>query len=136
MANVSYYEKVNDFCDRLRQRRVNGSLAAAKGTAELMRQLVTSSKLNDPRNMLTEVRKVGNIIQAAKPIGEFYIFLPWHLSKLIYSRKPRWLFAYFFVSCSLHRACHWQHCTKGDAHHPTRDGRRSRRRRCQHQWTF
>ncbi|KAL4530222.1 hypothetical protein Ndes2526B_g04973 [Nannochloris sp. 'desiccata'] len=68
MANVGYYEKVNDFCDRLRQRRVNGSLAAAKGTAELMRQLVTSSKLNDPRNMLTEVRKVGNIIQAAKPI--------------------------------------------------------------------
>ena len=70
MANVSYYEKVNDFCDRLRQRRVNGSLAA-KGTAELMRQLVTSSKLSDPHVMLTEVRKVGNIIQAAKPIGEF-----------------------------------------------------------------
>lgn len=69
MASFSYYEKVNDFCDRLRQRRVDGSLAAAKGTAELMRQLVTSSKLNDPRNMLIEVRKVGNIIQAAKPIG-------------------------------------------------------------------
>ena len=73
MANAAYYEKVNDFCDRLRQRRVNGSLAAAKGTAELMRQLVTSSRLNDPRTMLTEVRKVGNIIQAAKPIGEFYL---------------------------------------------------------------
>jgi translation initiation factor 2B subunit (eIF-2B alpha/beta/delta family) len=69
MANAAYYEKVNDFCDRLRQRCVDGSLAAAKGTAELMRQLVTSSRLNDPHNMLTEVRKVGNIIQAAKPIG-------------------------------------------------------------------
>lgn len=69
MAGQAYYDKVNDFCDRLRQRRVDGSLAAAKGTAELMRQLVTSSKLNDPHSMLDEVRRVGNLIQLAKPIG-------------------------------------------------------------------
>ena len=70
MPGQVYYEKVNDFCDRLRQRRVNGSLAAAKGTAELMRQLVTSSKMSDPHIMLTKVREVGNQIQEAKPIGE------------------------------------------------------------------
>ena len=77
MATTAFYAKVEDFCDRLRQRRVNGSLAAAKGTAELMRQLVTSSKLNDPHTMLSEVRKVGTIIQAAKPIGTLVI-LPTH----------------------------------------------------------
>lgn len=70
MPGQAYYDKVNDFCDRLRQRRVNGSLAAAKGTAELMRQLVTSSKMSDPHTMLAKVREVGNHIQAAKPIGK------------------------------------------------------------------
>ena len=72
---MAYYEKVSDFCDRLRQRRINGSLATAKGTAELMRQLVTSSRLSDPHVMLDEVRKVGNIIQDAKPIGKRVFFL-------------------------------------------------------------
>lgn len=74
MANQAYYDKVNDFCDKLRQRRIDGSLAAAKGTAELMRQLVTSSRLNDPHYMLEEVRRVGAQIQSAKPIGEKYSY--------------------------------------------------------------
>jgi len=69
MAGQGYYDKVNDFCDKLRQRRIGGSLAAAKGTAELLRQLVTSSRLNNPQIMLDEVRDVGIQIQSAKPIG-------------------------------------------------------------------
>ena len=69
MASAAYHGKVNDFCDRLRQRRVEGSLAAAKGTAELLRQLLTSSRLADPHSMLEEVRSVGVKIQSAKPIG-------------------------------------------------------------------
>lgn len=76
MLGQAYYAKVDDFCNRLRQRSVNGSLAAAKGTAELMRQLVTSSKLNDPHAMLGEVRSVGLTIQAAKPIGECRAWAP------------------------------------------------------------
>lgn len=71
MASQNYYDKVNEFCDKLRQRRIGGSLAAAKGTAELLRQLVTSSRLSDPHVMLEEVRDVGVQIQSAKPIGEF-----------------------------------------------------------------
>ena len=69
MAGLSFSDKVNDFCDQLRQRRVNGSLAAAKGTAELMRILITSSRYNEPYSLLDEVRNVGNQIQSAKPIG-------------------------------------------------------------------
>ena len=69
MAGQGYYDKVNDFCDKLRQRRIVGSLSAAKGTAELMRQLVTSSRLSDPHALLEEVRSVGIHIQSAKPIG-------------------------------------------------------------------
>ena len=63
-------DKVDDLCDRLRERRVEGSLPAAKGTAELLRQLVTSSRLQDPHAMLAEVRRVGMKIQSSKPIGE------------------------------------------------------------------
>lgn len=62
-------DRVEDFCDKLRQRRIEASLDAAKGTAELMRQLVTSGKLPDPQSLLAEVKNVGLRIQAAKPIG-------------------------------------------------------------------
>lgn len=64
-----FNDKVEALCRRLTDRRIDGSLAAAKGTAELLRQLVTSSRLNTPEVMLAEVKRVGLRIQAAKPIG-------------------------------------------------------------------
>ncbi|KFM25765.1 Translation initiation factor eIF-2B subunit beta, partial [Auxenochlorella protothecoides] len=50
-----------------RQRKVETSLDAAKGTAELLRQLVTSSRLSDPQSLLDEVKRVGLTLQAAQP---------------------------------------------------------------------
>ena len=69
MAALPYNDRVEAFCRRLTDRRIDGSLAAAKGTAELLRQLVTSSRLNTPEALLTEVKRVGLRMQAAKPIG-------------------------------------------------------------------
>lgn len=68
-APSAFSDRVENFCRRLTDRRIDGSLAAAKGTAELLRQLVTSSRLNTPEVMLAEVKRVGLRIQAAKPIG-------------------------------------------------------------------
>ncbi|KAI7838442.1 hypothetical protein COHA_007705 [Chlorella ohadii] len=68
MASQPMNERVEAFCRRLTDRRIDGSLAAAKGTAELLRQLITSSRLNTPELMLGEVKRVGLRIQAAKPI--------------------------------------------------------------------
>lgn len=60
---------MQDFATRLRQRKVETSLDAAKGTAELLRQLVTSSRLSDPQSLLDEVKRVGLTLQAAQPTG-------------------------------------------------------------------
>lgn len=65
-----FNDRVEAFCRRLTDRRIDGTLAAAKGTAELLRQLITSSRLNTPELLLSEVKRVGLRIQAAKPIGE------------------------------------------------------------------
>ncbi|KAL6770939.1 hypothetical protein ACKKBF_B33300 [Auxenochlorella protothecoides x Auxenochlorella symbiontica] len=67
MATQGYYDRVQDFATRLRQRKVETSLDAAKGTAELLRQLVTSSRLSDPQSLLDEVKRVGLTLQAAQP---------------------------------------------------------------------
>ncbi|KAI3425022.1 hypothetical protein D9Q98_008403 [Chlorella vulgaris] len=64
----SFNDRVEAFRCRLVDRRINSSLAAAKGTAELLRQLVTMSRLNTPELLLAEVKKVGLRIQSAKPI--------------------------------------------------------------------
>jgi len=71
MIGQSYYDKVNEFCDKLRQRRVIGSYAAAKGTADLLRQLASSAKAQSAQMLLEEVRSVGVRIQSARPIGTF-----------------------------------------------------------------
>eukprot|EP00887_Chlorella_sp_A99_P005916 scaffold29.g5916.t1 len=68
MASQSYMERVEELCRELRARRVSGSLEAAKRTAELLRQLVTSSRLTDPQSLLEEVKRIGVKIQLAKPI--------------------------------------------------------------------
>lgn len=70
MVQRTYSYKVEEFCDSLRQRRIENSLAAAKGTAELLRQVIASSRMSEPKGMLEEVRNVGIKIQSAKPIGK------------------------------------------------------------------
>lgn len=70
MATQAYLERVEELCRELRARRIEGSLDAAKRTAELLRQLVTSQRLTDPQSLLEEVKSVGVRIQSAKPIGE------------------------------------------------------------------
>jgi translation initiation factor eIF-2B subunit beta len=67
MAGHGFADRLADFCDRLRTRRVDGSLGAAKGTAELLRQLVASSRRADPRALLEDIRAAGVAIQLAKP---------------------------------------------------------------------
>lgn len=62
-------DRIESFCESLRQRKIGGSLAAARGTAEILRQLITSARLTDPQQMLDEVRSVGTRIQASNPIG-------------------------------------------------------------------
>lgn len=70
MASQGFYDRVEEFATKLRHRRVAGSLEAAKGTAELLRQLVTSSRLVDPQVLLDEVKDVGATLQSAEPTGE------------------------------------------------------------------
>lgn len=69
MMSQGFYDRVEDFAIKLRQRRVGGSIEAATGTAELLRQLVTSSKVNDPQALIDEVRIVGATLQSAQPAG-------------------------------------------------------------------
>jgi translation initiation factor eIF-2B subunit beta len=64
-----FTEKVNDFCEKLRQKRIVGSFAAAKGTVDLLKQIVSSSKATTAQQLLEEVRTVGVRIQSARPIG-------------------------------------------------------------------
>lgn len=68
-GHSGFIEIVNHFCEKLKQRRVSGSYAAAKGTVELLKQLISSSKVTNPQQLLEEVRIVGVRIQSARPIG-------------------------------------------------------------------
>lgn len=117
---------MEDFCDKLRERHIEASLDAAKGTAELLRQLVTSQRLPDPQSLLAEVKSVGLRIQAAKPIGA----VPWPgagtctyypprrhvLPRLAHlASQPAQVYPVLAPHC---RACDRQHCAAGDAHHP------------------
>ena len=68
-GHSGFIEKVNDFCEKLKQRRISGSYAAAKGTVDLLKQLISSTKVTNPQQLLEEVRTVGVRIQSARPIG-------------------------------------------------------------------
>ena len=63
-------DRIQDVIDKLRQRRIPSGIEAAKGTADLMRSLVTSSRLADPQSLLDEVKSVGIQLQLANPSGE------------------------------------------------------------------
>lgn len=72
MASKAFHDRVQDYATKLRERRVVTSLDAAKGTAELLRQLVTSSRMTDAQSLLDEVKNVGSILQAANPTGKCF----------------------------------------------------------------
>lgn len=74
----AFFEKVNDFCDKLRQRRIHGNYAIAKGTVEILKQLVASTKGSNVQSLLEEVRSVGVRIQSARPIGESFLLIAHH----------------------------------------------------------
>ncbi len=64
-----FQDVVDDFCTLLRRRQLQGSLASAKKTAELMRSLITTQRHADAQAFVDDVRSVGTRVQAAKPLG-------------------------------------------------------------------
>ena len=62
-------DAVEDFIAQLRRRQVEGSLATAKRTAEILRLLLTSKRHASAQALLDDVRRVGSRLQAAKPSG-------------------------------------------------------------------
>ena len=63
-------DAADEFIAELRQRHIEGSLATAKRTAEILRLVITKSRHAMPDALLDDVRTVGTRLQAAKPLGE------------------------------------------------------------------
>lgn len=66
---MSVHDQLDEFCTLLRHRKVEGSLATGRRTAELLRIFVSSCRHSDAIALVEDVRSVGNKLQAAKPIG-------------------------------------------------------------------
>ena len=66
---MSVHDQLDEFCTLLRHRKVEGSLATGRRTAELLRIFVSSCRHSDAVALVEDVRSVGNKLQAAKPIG-------------------------------------------------------------------
>ena len=66
---MSVHDQLEEFCTLLRHRKVEGSLATGRRTAELLRIFVSSCRHSDAVALVEDVRSVGNKLQAAKPIG-------------------------------------------------------------------
>ena len=75
-ANTALAEKAEVLCLKLKQGQVKGSYAAAKGTVDLLKQLVSSTKVRSAQELLEEVRAVGVKVQEARPIGTHLGFRP------------------------------------------------------------
>lgn len=76
-------QEVEDVCQRLRRRQLEGALPCAKATAELLRTLVTSRRHPDASALLDDVKSTGIKVQDAKPLGSSPSPLPpssFHLS--------------------------------------------------------
>ena len=63
------HDQLDEFCTLLRRRKVEGSLATGRRTAELLRIFISTSRHSDALALVEDVRSVGNRLQAAKPIG-------------------------------------------------------------------
>ncbi|RRT68499.1 hypothetical protein BHE74_00044480 [Ensete ventricosum] len=64
---------VTDFVLKLKRRKIEGSQATAKQTAELLRQVVSQQRMpytNQASVLIDAVRAVGEQLIAANPIGE------------------------------------------------------------------
>lgn len=71
-------QEVEDICQRLRRRQLEGALPCAKATAEVLRTLVTSRRHPDAQALLDDVKSTGIKIQDAKPLGANPCPLPLH----------------------------------------------------------
>lgn len=69
-----FSQDVEDLCQRLRRRQLEGALPCAKATAEILRTLVTSRRHPDAQALVDDVKSTGIKIQEAKPLGH----LPLH----------------------------------------------------------
>lgn len=66
---MSVHDQLDEFCTLLRHRKIEGSLATGRRTAELLRIFISTSRYSDALTLMEDVRSVGNKLQAAKPIG-------------------------------------------------------------------
>ena len=57
-------KKAEILSGKLKTRQIVGSYAAAKGTVDLLKQLVSSSKAKSAQELLDEVRAVGVRLQS------------------------------------------------------------------------
>ncbi|KAK8930657.1 hypothetical protein KSP39_PZI016171 [Platanthera zijinensis] len=70
---------VNDFVLKLKRRKIEGSQATARQTAELLRAVVSHQRLpytNQALALLDVVRVVGEQLIAANPVGRLISVLP------------------------------------------------------------
>ncbi|KAL3162511.1 hypothetical protein ABBQ32_010168 [Trebouxia sp. C0010 RCD-2024] len=65
---MSVHDQLDEFCMLLRHRKVEGSLATGRRTAELLRIFISTCRHSDAIALVEDVRSVGNKLQAAKPI--------------------------------------------------------------------
>ncbi|KAI5431091.1 hypothetical protein KIW84_035306 [Lathyrus oleraceus] len=62
---------VNDFVNQLKKRKIEGSQASAKQTAELLRSVISQQRLpqtNQATALINAVRAVGEKLIAANPV--------------------------------------------------------------------
>lgn len=67
---AAFRTEIDAFTARLRLRQLDGSLACARGAADVLRALVADGRHASGRALLDDVRRWGVVMQAAKPLGE------------------------------------------------------------------
>ena len=67
---ATFRTEIDAFTARLRRRQLDGSLACARGAADVLRALVAGGRHASGRALLDDVRRWGVVMQAAKPLGE------------------------------------------------------------------
>ncbi|KAK8971334.1 hypothetical protein KSP40_PGU008801 [Platanthera guangdongensis] len=70
---------VNDFVLKLKRRKIEGSQATARQTAELLRAMVSHQRLpytNQALTLLDVVRDIGEQLIAANLVGRLFSVLP------------------------------------------------------------
>ncbi|KAL9414361.1 hypothetical protein AB3S75_042768 [Citrus x aurantiifolia] len=68
---------VNDFLNKLKKRKIEGSQATARQTAELLRSVISQQRVpytNQAGALIDAVKAVGEQLIAANPVGSFFFF--------------------------------------------------------------